>query len=159
MNKILIISVLAVIFFSVIFTTNYAFGDVKKSMKLTTSKNHISPSLIPKSIPNNQTGGLSISEQTIKTPIRDTTKLITISGKADNYTRAERITVKITKPDGSVIENKILAGKQGQFIFPFQVDFSWPAGITKISTSFKGIIIGETQFIVKKADDMVARRN
>lgn len=84
-----------------------------------------------------------------------------ISGKIENYQRAESTTLTITSPSGDVIENTIRPTREGEFDFITQITSSHATGEYEIRVIHKEKTIGPALFIIfaEKTDDELNIQN
>ncbi len=69
-----------------------------------------------------------------------------ISGKIENYQRAEETILTITSPSGEIVENVIRPTREGAFDFITQITSNHSSGEYEIRIIHKGIIIGPALF-------------
>ena len=96
-------------------------------------------------------GSITIGQEHYLKPkyIHEPTQL-TISGKIENYQRAEETRLTITSPFGSISKNKIFPTRNGDFQFHSQITRDFVTGSYEVKIFHKDMVIGPAIFQIVK---------
>ncbi len=117
------------------------------------SKNTVPDSDLVKSSKTNvalpsKFGSLSLSSDEV---IKDSHSIasLTISGKVNNVMKGQSVIIEITRPDGTILQLRTLAGSDGKYVTTLNIDPNSPIGQHIVNAAYMGEKSNSASFIVK----------